>query len=87
MGPLFLSNLSSNRHQGFPQKRFRLGTPEKKSSELIFLSHGLAMRLPARITMPRSTSFTNFPNPANNDKISLMTRIVSESSEFAVVLR
>jgi len=29
MGPLFLSNLSSNRHQGFPQKRFRLGTPEK----------------------------------------------------------
>jgi hypothetical protein len=71
MGQLFLSNLSSNRHQGFPQKRFRLGTPEKKSSELIFLSHGLAMRLPARITVPRSTSFTNFPNPANNDKIFL----------------
>lgn len=42
MGPLFLSNLSSNRHQGFPPKRFRPGTPEKKSSELIFLSRGLA---------------------------------------------
>ena len=42
MGPLFLSNLSSNRHQVFPPKRFRHGTPEEKSSELIFLSHGLA---------------------------------------------
>ena len=34
-----------------------------------------------------STSFTNSLNPANNDKISFMTRNSSQSFEFAVVLR